>query len=142
MHPVAFAASVAAGAAIVAAPAPANEPTNLTPVITHAPAGERSLLIGVGDSYPMGLPLQTMPREGARYTASLDEGRIELYLDFDEEDMHITAEPNHSAKVMESLLVALEGRGIEVLPMWEHPVELLDDGRTRRYLAHIYEEAA
>jgi hypothetical protein len=142
MHPVALAASLAAGAALAAAPvAPATNPANLAPVFSSVPAGERAMTLTLPPER-VARELRILPRIGAVYGASLDEGRIELHLDFDEEDMHITADPEHSVETMETLLVALEARRLEVLPEWECPAEELEDGRVRIYLSHTYEEAA
>lgn len=71
----------------------------------------------------------------APYNATLDEGRIEIFVSLDWSDMHITAESDYDRPTMAGLLDRLETYGIEAMDEDECPAELLDDGRVRVYLA-------
>lgn len=146
LHPVvAAASSIAAGAVLAIAPNSASGPTQHTPEFrAQAPGGHAEQPLARPTTLErIARPMAATPRPASSWSAELDAGRIQVYIDRTEWDMHITAERDYDHEVMESLLVALEGRGYEVMPEDECPVELLDDGRCRIYLASTeWDEAA
>lgn len=79
----------------------------------------------------------------AIFKSSLDGNRIQIYLDRENFDMHITCEPGYSSELLGRALDRLAWHGYEVLDEEETPVELMDDGSVRLYLAIAdWDEAA